>query len=167
MERAGTALPPFIEQCREWCQGTASPWLRLQRFVGQMTDRLRIRDSGGRVPATLPEEPAAIAVLCYWHGQWILGMCPTRICENTVSIACACRAFLLARELCPEVFDAGVSRVFEELLDFTYQVETTLLMDLPVGAKSLRLESLAESIYHSCERLPRPEDCAGGRGTIR
>lgn len=132
------------------CEGS------LREFLEQMADRLRIHESGCRIQRTLPEVPQAIAELAYWQGQWILGMGPAQICGNTVAIARACRAFLFAGKLCKQALSPHAVRVFEELLDFTHLVETTLLTDVPVGIKSVRLESLADSAHRSCERLPIP-----------
>ncbi len=110
-------VSPFIGRCRDWCGEATGQWPRLREFLERMADRLRIHESTCRVQGVVPEDPQSIAELAYWQGQWILGMGPTQICENTVAIARACRAFLFAGELCPQTLPPDAVRIFEALLD--------------------------------------------------
>jgi hypothetical protein len=121
-----------------------------------MIDRMRIRELGGRVQLELPEDLQAIAELAYWQAQWVLGMGPAQLCDNTVPVARACLAFLFAGELHQRALSPEIREVFEELLEFTQLIETTLLTGTHGRIKSLQLERLADSMYQSCQRLTRP-----------
>ncbi|MBB3061296.1 hypothetical protein [Microbulbifer rhizosphaerae] len=156
MEKTSTTVPAIIGLCREWCRETEAIWPRLQRFVEQMSDRIRIREAGVQVQRELPEGSHTVAELAYWQVQWVLGMEPAQLCDNTVAIARFCRVFLFAGELDRSALPPGSEQLFEELLEYTQWMETTLLMEIQGSVKSHRLEQLADAIHRSCRRLPEP-----------
>lgn len=156
MEKTSATLSALVAQCRIWSREAEETWFRLNNFVEQVGDFLRVREAGGWIPQELPEDSHVVAELARWQLQRVMGMGSAQICDNTVTIAHACRVFLFAGELDPHALPAELKWAFEALLECTRQVETSLLVD-PLGdPRSRRLELLAQSMHRYCEKLPRP-----------
>lgn len=154
MEKISVPPSTIIAQCRAWSREAEEIWHRLRSFVEQVGDFLRVRDAGGWIPEALPEDSRVIAKLACWQVQQVMGMGATQICDNTVTIAQACRVFLFADEMDPCALSRESRQVFEQLLEYTHQMETILLM-APIGeARSRQLKQVADSIYRSCSQHP-------------